>query len=440
MGRYERSFSSLHAGVSPYLRADGTFGLVDGRPPDVDGVFFGFMEATGRNFFAVRAQYGEFDIYVKTPVLLDRPRHTDGKGFVPQISRFGDKYAQQLLADLITKNPQQATDLRRIAAELGWQISSPSAMKPKRARPVRDKVALLPEWYQWRDRVQAWAKKRKYGQHDADALVAYFERAFSNTRCFERAWFGTHPSTISLVVGGIFLASLYHRSGEDHGLWLLLDVDAVPLEGIDYKPVKATQESVHPLRWAHSKSIAPLGAIIESDALWESFSRASEKILASPIAADRDAVQQRRGKIRLVDFWPEDGDDELLVTSGGDGQILPTTRALEGKVYFRYSRHRHRERKLREAKIEEARKRSPDQRLRCEVPGCGFDFEERYGEIGRGFVHVHHIDQLSDLESPQEVTLADLVIVCANCHAMIHRGGNNRSLAGLLSVNSKIRD
>jgi 5-methylcytosine-specific restriction enzyme A len=53
---------------------------------------------------------------------------------------------------------------------------------------------------------------------------------------------------------------------------------------------------------------------------------------------------------------------------------------------------------------------------------CGFDFEERYGEIGREFIHVHHKRPLSRLSARYQVNpVKDLVPVCPNCHAMLHR-------------------
>jgi 5-methylcytosine-specific restriction protein A len=57
---------------------------------------------------------------------------------------------------------------------------------------------------------------------------------------------------------------------------------------------------------------------------------------------------------------------------------------------------------------------------RCHV--CGLDFAERYGDIGEGFIHVHHIRRLSDIGQEYEVdAVADLRPVCPNCHAMLHR-------------------
>jgi 5-methylcytosine-specific restriction protein A len=53
---------------------------------------------------------------------------------------------------------------------------------------------------------------------------------------------------------------------------------------------------------------------------------------------------------------------------------------------------------------------------------CGFNFMAIYGEIGREYIHVHHIFPLKLREKEYEVDpINDLVPVCPNCHAMIHR-------------------
>lgn len=57
---------------------------------------------------------------------------------------------------------------------------------------------------------------------------------------------------------------------------------------------------------------------------------------------------------------------------------------------------------------------------KCAV--CALDFEARYGEIGRGFIHVHHIRPLAGPGSKKHVDpTKDLIPVCPNCHAMLHR-------------------
>jgi len=106
--------------------------------------------------------------------------------------------------------------------------------------------------------------------------------------------------------------------------------------------------------------------------------------------------------------------------------------AREGKLQVRLALSRHRERTLRDAKVRKAIADAPDGKLRCEVPGCGFCFEEVYGTIGSRYAHVHHLDCLADAPGEVTTTFDDLAIVCANCHAMIHHGRQCRPLEGLV--------
>ena len=53
---------------------------------------------------------------------------------------------------------------------------------------------------------------------------------------------------------------------------------------------------------------------------------------------------------------------------------------------------------------------------------CKFDFEKRYGEHGKDFIHVHHLTPIADIGEHYEVDpIEDLRPVCPNCHAMLHR-------------------
>jgi hypothetical protein len=104
----------------------------------------------------------------------------------------------------------------------------------------------------------------------------------------------------------------------------------------------------------------------------------------------------------------------------------------EGELKKLIVRHRKRESKFRRKKIIDAMKNN-NGRLICEVPRCGFDFHARYGEVGAGFAEVHHKKPLSEApRKGQAVRLADLAIVCANCHRMIHHSGQCRPLDGLI--------
>jgi 5-methylcytosine-specific restriction enzyme A len=53
---------------------------------------------------------------------------------------------------------------------------------------------------------------------------------------------------------------------------------------------------------------------------------------------------------------------------------------------------------------------------------CGFDFGRAYGSIGAGYIEVHHRVPVSQLGTGYIVDpVVDLVPLCANCHAMVHR-------------------
>ena len=52
---------------------------------------------------------------------------------------------------------------------------------------------------------------------------------------------------------------------------------------------------------------------------------------------------------------------------------------------------------------------------------CELRFEERYGGLGEGFIHVHHLRPLASVGGEHDVDpVRDLVPVCPNCHAMLH--------------------
>lgn len=65
------------------------------------------------------------------------------------------------------------------------------------------------------------------------------------------------------------------------------------------------------------------------------------------------------------------------------------------------------------------------ERDRYTCQACAFRFEDRYGELGEGFIEVHHLDPLSERRSAANdgrlTTLAQVASLCPNCHRMAHR-------------------
>lgn len=64
----------------------------------------------------------------------------------------------------------------------------------------------------------------------------------------------------------------------------------------------------------------------------------------------------------------------------------------------------------------------------CQV--CQTNLEEVYGEVAKEFIHVHHLIPLSEIKEEYQVNPAnDLLPVCPNCHAMLHRKVNGEYLS-----------
>ena len=75
--------------------------------------------------------------------------------------------------------------------------------------------------------------------------------------------------------------------------------------------------------------------------------------------------------------------------------------------------------------------RNPEARAKClEIHGtrceiCKMSFAETYGTFAKDFIHVHHITPLHQISESYEVNPeTDLMPVCPNCHAMLHRQEN----------------
>ncbi|MBF4509315.1 MAG: HNH endonuclease [Aeromicrobium sp.] len=69
------------------------------------------------------------------------------------------------------------------------------------------------------------------------------------------------------------------------------------------------------------------------------------------------------------------------------------------------------------------------------------NFEERYGEVGREFIHVHHVESLAAIGGRHKVDpQKDLLPLCPNCHAMIHRLPHPQTVDALVELLRRPRD
>lgn len=71
----------------------------------------------------------------------------------------------------------------------------------------------------------------------------------------------------------------------------------------------------------------------------------------------------------------------------------------------------------------------------CLCTVCNFNFQEIYGDIGSGFIHVHHLTPLSQIgDSYQIDPINDLRPVCPNCHSMLHTSNPPLSIEQLKEI------
>lgn len=104
-----------------------------------------------------------------------------------------------------------------------------------------------------------------------------------------------------------------------------------------------------------------------------------------------------------------------------------TDSVMEGQVLYKL--HKVRERDVKIVQLKKDQVFSLSGKLACEA--CIFEFEEFYGDLGRGYIECHHRTPLSSIKVASRTTLVDLALVCSNCHRMLHRSIDNLSVENL---------
>lgn len=151
-------------------------------------------------------------------------------------------------------------------------------------------------------------------------------------------------------------------------------------------------------------ALLPLGDHVPASALtgavpgvlWDSEERAGAAI-------------EPADEARILALWAEHGPGQGLEPT----QPVPGTCPAGAVVHLPVNRY----------------ERDPEARRACiahrgsTCAVCGFSFEVAYGEIGYGFIEVHHVVPPARLGAGYELDpLTDLIPLYANCHAMAHRG------------------
>ncbi|CAM3726327.1 HNH domain-containing protein [Tsukamurella ocularis] len=136
------------------------------------------------------------------------------------------------------------------------------------------------------------------------------------------------------------------------------------------------------------------------------------RAMAAAFAADYETMHRLANEV--LGLGTESDEDASVPDAASAAEIVT---AAEGRVLRRLTTVRERDRGLRNTKLTQFRA-AHQGRVFCEV--CSFDFGKVYGEHGEGYAEVHH---RVPLHVTDEVVndLDDLIVLCANCHRMIHR-------------------
>ena len=177
------------------------------------------------------------------------------------------------------------------------------------------------------------------------------------------------------------------------------------------------------------ESLKELGGHAYLNDIYKVFEKISDEELPESYKAIVRATLEKNSSDSTV----FDGKDDLFYSVDGIGNghwglrsinnenVLELTQDddefSEGKLLLKLHLQRERNPKL----IRNAKKNFLDKngRLYCEI--CGFDFNEKYGELGKNYIEAHHMIPVSTMAEGEKTKIEDIVMVCSNCHSMIHR-------------------
>lgn len=145
-----------------------------------------------------------------------------------------------------------------------------------------------------------------------------------------------------------------------------------------------------------------------------------EVVKRNPILSNNQIITQPNGTVfkleelqsrEIARLWNNDSNNY-------DKPFGEEFSASEGSMELRYHYQRERSTILVKKKKEEFK--SVYGKVKCEI--CGFCFEEIYPRnLSKDYIEAHHKTPLSKISAKIKTTLEDLMLVCSNCHRMIHR-------------------
>ncbi|PJG64583.1 hypothetical protein CV016_00725 [Yersinia kristensenii] len=259
-------------------------------------------------------------------------------------------------------------------------------------------------------------------------------------------------------------AKANYELGKQHGIWGVKNVSSKSC----FKDIKRgdTVFFVHEVKWPHNAGKLPGGypKFLKNQS---DFKGIASEFLKCKVTQDyyyedivsvwEDSKYPHRFNFELVEktsdvlFFKENYSEELLfaalrsIKTSGDAIPLPSNfilqdtldedmeiyensesdasehSASEGKRYIYTHTKIERDQSIVKKKKELFIKKH--KRLFCEA--CGFDFDKVYGaKHSKSFIECHHVKPLA-LSGETETNLSHLVLLCSNCHSIVHRSSKS---------------
>jgi 5-methylcytosine-specific restriction enzyme A len=195
----------------------------------------------------------------------------------------------------------------------------------------------------------------------------------------------------------------YQTAGKDFGFWASRFLAALKRHG---GLAVAKRMLAKPVQAGKTKGFQTLMANYHLDLSVEAVALSTE---FSHLFTQAELLTARARLQGLSKFWPK----EVPVDAVHPDELPDEPDYWEGAVSKVQVNRYERDRDAREACLKK-------HGAKCKV--CGLNFGEVYGPIGKGFIHVHHVKPLGVMKKQYRLNpKVDLVPVCPNCHAMLHR-------------------
>lgn len=278
--------------------------------------------------------------------------------------------------------------------------------------------------FNWQDEIFLWTKNKRTIKPFQNDLINFFQKAFDNTSQPEKSLFGTTKQSVSVLIGSIYLAAC-----SSYVIYLLLDKEITDIDNTTSNIAKSTKNFENPLYWFSTSNLQQLKKIIKNKEVWESYYRASYKVLESKTATAYK-THNAKNKIAISDFW--NIDNQLQHTA--------TISELENKFQEKIRQARKLSKKERQEILAKSNPKptktitrqtvfNRNQYVVAEVLDRANGVCEKCKKIApfardidcKPYLEVHHITPLAE---GGDDTVENAIGLCPNCHRHAHYGKN----------------